>query len=374
VNRDNIDKFITEALVIEAEEAKKAGMVGFVARALTMATLPHKAVLGCEFTRQNGLYTLSILAPSKIGLPYGSIPRLLLSWVTTEAVRTRSPVLELGPTLSDFMAELGYTPTGGEKGDITRLRNQMTRLFSSSISCIYDDKSKTRIVNVNIAEEACLWWNPKTPDQLPLWKSTITLGSGFFKEIIEKPVPIDIRALKLLKRSPMALDIYCWLTHRLFYLQKPVEIPWAGLQLQFGADYTRERDFKAAFLQHLRAVGVVYPEAKVEEGERGLILKPSRPHVARMPELLPYERKQHKAAVARAAEQQAEFANSLFEPATRRLKTETFEKAKQAAPGFDVYYLEQEWREWIAKKGEQPKNPDAAFVGFCRRKAQLKTT
>ena len=93
-----------------------------------------------------------------------------------------------------------------------------------------------------------------------------------------------------------------------------------------------------------------------------------------MPELLPYERKQHQAAVARAAEQQTALANRLFEPATRRLKTETFEKAKQAAPGFDVYYLEQEWREWIAKKGEQPKNPDAAFIGFCRRKAQPKTT
>jgi len=192
VNQNYIDKFITEAMAIEAGEAKKAGMLGFMARVLTMATLPHRATSENEFTRRNGNLELTIWSPKSVGLPYGSIPRLLLSWVTTEAVRTRSPVLELGPTLSDFMAELGYTPTGGEKGDITRLRNQMTRLFSSSISCIYDDKSKTRIVNVNIAEEACLWWNPKTPDQLPLWKSTITLGSGFFKEIIEKPVPIDI--------------------------------------------------------------------------------------------------------------------------------------------------------------------------------------
>ena len=370
MNQNHIDKFITKALAIEAEEARKAGMLGFMARVLTMATLPHKATPGSEFKRHNGAFRLTILAPSDVGLPYGSIPRLLLSWVTTEAVRTRSPVLELGPTLSAFMDDLGYTPTGGEKGDITRLRNQMTRLFSSSISCIYDDKNKTRIVNVNLVKEACLWWDPKTPDQLPLWKSTITLGTDFFNEIIEKPVPIDIRALKLLKRSPMALDIYCWLTHRLFYLQKPVEIPWAGLQLQFGADYKLTRQFKEAFLQHLRAVLVVYPDAKVEEGTRGLILKPSKPHVARMPELLPYERKQHKAAVTRAAEQQTALANSLFEPATLRLKTETFEKAGQAAPGFDIYYLEQEWREWIAKTGEQPKNPDAAFIGFCKKKYQ----
>jgi hypothetical protein len=52
-----------------------------------------------------------------------------------------------------------------------------------------------------------------------------------------------------------------------------------------------------------------------------------------------------------------------------RLKPETFEKAKRAAPGWDVYYLESEWWEWIAGR-EKPKNPDAAFAAFCRKKYQ----
>ena len=51
------------------------------------------------------------------------------------------------------------------------------------------------------------------------------------------------------------------------------------------------------------------------------------------------------------------------------LKPETFTKAKAAAPGWDVYRLEQEWREWSAKK-EPPKRPDAAFVAFCRKRFQ----
>lgn len=51
------------------------------------------------------------------------------------------------------------------------------------------------------------------------------------------------------------------------------------------------------------------------------------------------------------------------------LKPETFAKAKAAAPGWDVYVLEQEWREWIAKK-EPTKRPDAAFVAFCRKRFQ----
>ena len=31
-------------------------------------------------------------------LPYGNLPRLLLAWISTEAVRTQSPVLVLGPS------------------------------------------------------------------------------------------------------------------------------------------------------------------------------------------------------------------------------------------------------------------------------------
>jgi plasmid replication initiation protein len=48
---------------------------------------------------------------------------------------------------------------------------------------------------------------------------------------------------------------------------------------------------------------------------------------------------------------------------------ETFEKAKRAAPGWDIYQLESEWRDWITDK-EKPKNPGAAFIAFCRKKHQ----
>ena len=50
------------------------------------------------------------------------------------------------------------------------------------------------------------------------------------------------------------------------------------------------------------------------------------------------------------------------------LKPETYEKAKVAAPGWDVHALEQQWREWIGKKKELPRRPDSAFVAFCRKK------
>lgn len=51
------------------------------------------------------------------------------------------------------------------------------------------------------------------------------------------------------------------------------------------------------------------------------------------------------------------------------LFTETYEKAKRVAPGWDVYYLERVWRDWSAGK-EPPRNADAAFIAFCKKKYQ----
>ena len=284
ISHEALDRLINESLAMEAEAAKDAGALGFMARALVQATLPHSKAEGNEFTRTNGLFTLSLLSPSAIGLPYGSIPRLLLSWITTEAVRTKQRELVLGDSLSGFMSELEMLPTGGRWGSITRLKEQMKRLFASSVSCTYDNGDTWALESVKPVDSARLWWSPKEPAQAGLWLSTITLGERFFNEIIERPVPIDMRALKSLKKSPLALDIYLWLTYRMFYLRQPVSIPWVALQGQFGADYKVPRQFKAAFLRELKKVLVVYPEAKVvavEAGDAGgaLRLMPSKPHI-----------------------------------------------------------------------------------------------
>lgn len=277
-----LDRLINESLAIEEEEATKAGSIGFMARAMVQATLPHKKVAGSEFTRTNGNFTLSLLAPSKIGLPYGVIPRLLLAWVTTEAVRTKQRELELGDSLSAFMRELDMVPTGGRWGSVTRLKDQMQRLFASSVTCTYDDGATWALESVKPVDSARLWWSPKDPTQATLWKSSVTLGERFFEEITRSPVPCDMRALNALKKSPMALDIYLWLTYRLFYLRHQSVIPWAGLSGQFGADYAQVRQFKAAFLRELKKVLVVYPEAKVDYSQQGLLLLPSKPHVERL--------------------------------------------------------------------------------------------
>jgi hypothetical protein len=279
----NFNKLFQTALEIEAEEAKQAGALGYMARALVQATMPHKKQTANEFIRKNGAFTLSILAPSKIGLPYGVIPRLLMAWVTTDAIRNKCRVLSLGDSLSGFMQELGLVPTGGRWGTITRLKDQIRRLFTSSISCSYTDNVHESELGFRIADCHDLWWDPKSPDQCSLFESTVTLSAAFYQEVISRPVPIDVRVLKVLSRSPLAIDIYCWLTYRMSYLNKKIQIPWQTLQIQFGSDYAGNvqgtRDFKRAFLRELKKIDVLYRDANLETNDGCLVLLPSKPHI-----------------------------------------------------------------------------------------------
>jgi hypothetical protein len=54
-----------------------------------------------------------------------------------------------------------------------------------------------------------------------------------------------------------------------------------------------------------------------------------------------------------------------------RLDPEAYHDARTVAPGWDVYVLEQEWRQWMHEYDvEPPRNPTKAFIGFCRKHAQ----
>ena len=278
-------KLIAEAMAMEEEEAIKAGAVGYMARALTQATIPHKNPHSAKFSRTNGHFTVYLTDLYDSGLPYGTVPRLLLAWITTEAFNTKNKKLYLGDSLSQFMGALGLIPTGGRWGTIPRLKEQMKRLFGCAISCEFDDKRQLIRESMQITKSLHVWWNPKQPDQISLFDSYLTLEQDFFDEITDRPIPIDLRAIKALKRSPMALDIYTWLTYRLSYLQAPTAISWEQLQWQLGAAYEfsekGRKNFQQSFKKHLKSVLSVYPQAKVETIRGRLILKPSAPHISK---------------------------------------------------------------------------------------------
>ena len=89
--------------------------LGFMARTMALCSLPRTNPGNRhQYKRVNGPFTLYMNATADHKLPYGNLPRLLLAWVCTEAVRTGSREIVLGKSLSEFMRSLGvYSSAGG---------------------------------------------------------------------------------------------------------------------------------------------------------------------------------------------------------------------------------------------------------------------
>ena len=257
--------------------------LGFIARMMMLCSLP-RANPGerLQFKRVNGPYTLVMFSSGETKLPYGNIPRLLLAWVCTEAVRTQSRVLTLGDSLSEFMRKVGvYSTSGGTTGGRTRLHNQMKRLFRCQIELIHKHEHGERSVASRIADSTELWWNERKPDERSLWESKIELSEKFFQEIIAHPIPLDLHTLKALKRSPLGLDLYLWLTYRTFALKTPLRLSWRQVYRQFGADPARAGDartvdnFRTDCLRELKKIKMAWPALHYQTAKGALVLSPS---------------------------------------------------------------------------------------------------
>src|ERR1019366_166411 len=245
--------------------------MGFMARLRTPCSLPRtNPGTRLQYKRQNGPYKLIMIAGGDNKLPFGNLPRLLLAWVCTEAIKTQDRKLILGPSLSAFMQELGInSDSGGSRGDRTRLKSQMDRLFNCHVDMIYETSRGKVSTGGRLAPKAVLWWDYHQPQQDTLWSSWVELGEEMFNEIVAHPVPLDMRILKTMRRSSLGLDLYMWLSYKSFTLysqgKNPERLSWERLYLQFGVDPSKAndkfvvRDFRKDFLRELKKLKLCWP-------------------------------------------------------------------------------------------------------------------
>ena len=273
--------------LVEASEADPD--LGFMARLMSLCSLPRSNPGNrIRYIRQNGPFTLVMTTTGLHKLPHSSNPRLMLAWICTEAVRTGSREIVLGRSLSEFMRKLGISSTDG-RGQ-ARLRNQMKRLFNCSVQLNYTAAGRETSATALVAELTDFWWNPKHPDQTGLWESKVRLSEAFFNEIIRHPVPLDMNTLKALKRSPLGLDIYLWLTYRIFALTTPQRLTWRRMYQQFGAHPARAHDketiqnFRRKVLRELKKIQIAWTKLNYSTAPGVLILYPSSPHISPAPE------------------------------------------------------------------------------------------
>jgi len=238
---------------LESVDALSAGALGFMPRLLVLTTLPHRRPDSHRFERVNGRHTLRLSAPRRVGLPYSSYPRLVLAYLTTEAVRTKSPEIQLGATSNDLARKLGLSTISGPRGTARRLEDQLRRLLSTRLDWktslgLHPISSGSGFVTSN--GPSWLSLARELLPQQPVWSSEIVLYQVFLEEITRSAVPVDLRAIHQLQRSPLAIDLYIWLTYRMSYLKN---------------------------------VARVYPGVRVRAADTGLCLYPSPAHVQARP-------------------------------------------------------------------------------------------
>lgn len=284
-----------------SDEREKA----FLAKHLIQVTLPHSKPKGdpAVWARKNGDLSLMVrpyarmdekTGKPEIIYPSGTVPRLFLYWLNTEAVKNQKAlrgnggVISLGDSLNDFLRELGMNPAtgGGKRSDAYRVRRQIEALTRSSVQIqkngIHESGAEYSYhKDMTITEESFFWWDTKAPDQKGLFPSQIKLTNTFLDFMTEAPVPLEMSVLNALKGSSLALDAYNWLVYRSYVVTasgKPAFISWNLLAQQFGSDYANVKDFKRKLKESLRKVAAAHMHLDfntyIEEGRGGIHIRP----------------------------------------------------------------------------------------------------
>jgi hypothetical protein len=217
--------------------------------------------------------------PAHVGVPFGAIARLILIYLQSEALRTGSRDVELGGSLRAFLGRLGI-PVGGKT--IKLVREQAERISRCRLTFHAKRQGGSLLVNQNIVDVAMFVDDSADAEQGTLFVETARLSEIFFQQLRKHAVPLDEAAIRHIRNSSMALDVYCWLAYRLHSLLGPKPITWAALAGQFGAGIKLHKHFKPAFLENLALAQAVYRDARVEVTEAGLLLHPSPPPVRKL--------------------------------------------------------------------------------------------
>lgn len=259
-------------------------------------SLPYRNPQDYVIQRHNGNTSMLITAGGYIDahgdthmhLPYGIYPRIILMYLATEAMRTHSPTIELPRSVWGLLRDMGISWPGGARArDIMRqLRAVLAMSCEMTVTHTADDGSAVqKYSKFLIGERGRIHFSLEGEDLHGDYQSTITLSTGFYEYLCSGAMPVMTtrwRDLIQSTHSPLAADIFLWLSSRLSSVQADTRISWDQLAGQFGSQTSTGTKFRQIFREGLSRALSVYPEARVSEagagartGFRGIILHPS---------------------------------------------------------------------------------------------------
>jgi len=274
-----------ERMVIEAayqvlsDDAEK---MGFTYSGFALTSLPHKPQPELVWRREGHKLTMLVesgrdRAGKPLGLPYGSYARFILLFLQSEAIRTGSREVELGRSMRVWLGTMGLSIGG----TTYRLVNEQARRISGCSLTFFADRAGAQIKSRGGFVKTEITMSSVIGDQPTLWQDRVLLDEDFYRALREHPVPVSEAALRAIGPRSMVIDVYIWLAYRLHALKRDVEVGWPALYGQFGGGFARLRDFRKYFTECLMLATAAYPDARIDMGDRGVILRPSRPAIAK---------------------------------------------------------------------------------------------
>lgn len=293
---------VNEALEIIEKALSGPFRSGFMHSAICAMSLPARRPKDDTqpLVRQDGNYSLVITPRRRFepsgpdgqlvevikGVPYGAMARLIIFYIMSEAVRTQSAEVFLGKNFSQWMRRMGFTSLyqGGSRSVRALVHEQLDRLMSCEWTLRYDgpppkkrqsdtdDVSPTpffvtdmRVANTVVGLRA------RGSDFI----GSFTLSPEFFASLMEHSVPLAENAVRALKHSAHALDLYAWLAYRLPRIPegKTVRISWDDLSAHFGSNVTSITKFRQMIRAAWSDVACAYPQARHSVDFSGLSIK-----------------------------------------------------------------------------------------------------
>src|SRR3712207_6593680 len=173
---------IDAAFEVLSDEKNK---IGIIHAGFAMASLPHKRTQEAVWERDGGQVKLLIesgldSAMQPIGVPYGSIARMILLYLQTQAVRTRSREVLLGASMNAWLTGKDMQ-VGGKTYPIGR--EQSGRNSGGRLTFFRGTSTSEMVTNGAFVRDAILPLDPGARDQLPLLQESVRLDEGFYQSL-----------------------------------------------------------------------------------------------------------------------------------------------------------------------------------------------
>jgi len=270
--------------------------IGYLFRPLAICPFPAKQPKKVEVTREemgikvkttehetlwarkNGKIRVEILANPKYGIPYGQ-DVLIILYLAMEARKQNSRALKLN-FYRDFCRMFEINANDGRQ--YRKVQASLQRIRNSKYSWIDGrDEHRERELHYLFIDELDLFFDPKNPDQKPVWgEQTIVLSERFWGEIITHKIPFNVESVRYLKGKPAHLNFYVWLSYRVWKIWNDklsgsgdgtATIPYwgkTGLQKQLSSRINRRNAYRAEVKKWLSAVREIWTDCPVEiEGD-----------------------------------------------------------------------------------------------------------